>query len=83
MEHNVKIYCPHCSELMEQTGLPDIAGDIDFRFFRCPNHGLIKVKAKEWKEQVFKEPSKDQNNLQTGTLRIETLQSNLDGLSCF
>lgn len=59
MDNNVKVYCPHCNELMEYTGLPDIAGDIDFRFFKCSQHGIIKVKAKEWKEQVYKGPSKD------------------------
>ena len=51
----IKSKCPHCDQEMEYTGLPDIAGDIDFRFFKCAEHGLIKVKAKEWKEQNFKE----------------------------
>ena len=28
---------------MEYTGLPDIAGEIQFRFYRCYEHGVFKV----------------------------------------
>lgn len=56
---NVTLKCPHCDKEMEFTGLPDIAGDIDFRFFKCEKHGLIKVKAKEWKEQNYRKQRKE------------------------
>ncbi len=50
--HNVTHPCPDCGREMTYTGQPDIAGDIDFRFFYCSVHGLIKVYDKTWKEQA-------------------------------
>lgn len=35
--------CPECGKNMEYTGLPDLAGPVKFQFFRCPEHGLIKI----------------------------------------
>lgn len=43
MSENIKVPCPHCGQEMEYTGQPDISGAVSFRFFRCPEHGLIKV----------------------------------------
>ena len=35
--------CPECQKEMDYTGLPDIAGPILFRFYRCRQHGIFKV----------------------------------------
>ena len=35
--------CPICGKEMEYTGLPDIAGEIQFRFYECLEHGVFKV----------------------------------------
>ena len=35
--------CPECEKEMQYTGLPDIAGPIQFRFYRCLEHGIFKV----------------------------------------
>ena len=35
--------CPICEKEMDYTGLPDIAGEIQFRFYRCLEHGVFKV----------------------------------------
>tara|TARA_X000000950_G_C13872548_1_gene643522 strand:+ start:525 stop:698 length:174 start_codon:yes stop_codon:yes gene_type:complete len=43
---NEKLYvstCPICDKQMEYTGLPDIAGEIQFRFYECLEHGVFKV----------------------------------------
>ena len=43
---NDKLYdctCPVCGKDMEYTGLPDIAGEIQFRFYKCDEHGIFKV----------------------------------------
>ena len=34
-EKNYSTKCPECGKEGEYTGLPDIAGEIQFRFFRC------------------------------------------------
>lgn len=39
--------CPKCGKEMEYTGQPDLAGQVSFRFFKCPEHGLIKVYTNE------------------------------------
>ena len=39
--------CPVCGEEMEYTGQPDLAGPIQFRFYRCLEHGVFKV----WEEE--------------------------------
>ena len=36
-------FCPVCHKEMCYTGLPDIAGPIMFRFYRCREHGIFKV----------------------------------------
>ena len=38
--------CPHCGALMRFTGLPDVAGPVYVRFFRCKNCGVVKVNVK-------------------------------------
>jgi hypothetical protein len=46
MENENKLFepiCPKCGEETEYTGLPDIAGLIAFRFYRCLKHGNFKV----------------------------------------
>jgi len=46
MDNENKLYepiCPECGVEMEYTGLPDIAGPIAFRFYRCLKHGIFKV----------------------------------------
>ena len=35
--------CPVCHKEMCYTGLPDIAGPIMFRFYKCRDHGIFKV----------------------------------------
>ena len=44
IEHkNYSINCPKCGKEGHYTGLPDIAGEIQFRFYRCSEHGIYKV----------------------------------------
>jgi len=47
MENTVTEPCPHCGKEMAYTGQPDLSGPVTFRFFKCPEHGLIKVFIKE------------------------------------
>lgn len=35
--------CPECGAPMRYTGLPDLAGPVHFRFYRCPKHGVVRV----------------------------------------
>lgn len=35
---------------MAFTGLPDISGPIHFRFYRCPEHGVVRIDFDEGKE---------------------------------
>ena len=42
-DKNTSTKCPKCEKEMHYTGLPDIAGPIQFRFYRCSEHGIFKV----------------------------------------
>ena len=42
-EKNFSTMCPECGKEMYYTGLPDIAGEVQFRFYKCPDHGIFKV----------------------------------------
>ena len=42
-EKNYSTKCPKCGKEGHYTGLPDIAGEIQFRFFRCREHGVYRV----------------------------------------
>ena len=42
-EKNTSTKCPECNKEMHYTGLPDIAGPVDFRFYRCSEHGVFRV----------------------------------------
>ena len=42
-DKNYSTKCPECGKEGTYTGLPDIAGEIQFRFFRCSDHGIYKV----------------------------------------
>ena len=46
-EKHTSTKCPVCGEEMEYTGQPDLAGPIQFRFYRCLEHGVFKV----WEEE--------------------------------
>jgi len=39
--------CPTCQATMTWTGLPDCAGPIYVRFYKCPNCGIVKVDVPE------------------------------------
>lgn len=40
-----EVPCPLCSAPTVFSGLPDVAGPVYFRFYRCPHHGLIRIDA--------------------------------------
>ena len=42
-EKNYSNKCPECGKEGIYTGLPDIAGEVQFRFYRCAEHGIYKV----------------------------------------
>ncbi len=42
-DKNFSTFCPECGKEMYYTGLPDIAGEVQFRFYKCPDHGIFKV----------------------------------------
>ena len=39
--------CPQCGGRMAFTGLPDVAGPVNVRFYRCPDCGIVKVPVDE------------------------------------
>ncbi len=39
--------CPRCGKPMTFTGLPDVAGPVSARFYRCETCGVIKVPVDE------------------------------------
>ena len=43
VEKNYSTKCPKCGTEGFYTGLPDIAGEVQFRFYRCHEHGVYKV----------------------------------------
>lgn len=38
-----RVPCPRCGRAMRFTGLPDLAGPVYFRVYRCRDHGPVRV----------------------------------------
>jgi DNA-directed RNA polymerase subunit RPC12/RpoP len=44
---DLDVRCPDCGRRMVYTGLPDVSGPVRFRFYRCPEHGVVRVDARD------------------------------------